>query len=133
MVQVITTINIKTVTRNFKPYDMWKTAELPAIMIVDDLLVTLTEMTALQYTTGAIERIDDGAGVTLIGLLRAEWDKDEVNTGIASSNASLLYSDIVIAMLADRTLNNIVENVSVATYRKNLDFVFSNRLAVCGC
>lgn len=114
---------IKTVTRNMQSPDKFNTNELPAVIITSDIPVSYSPMTAEEFVTGSIERLDDGFGIGLLAIASVQRDSATRKTGVVDQANNKLFSDLLIAMNIDVTLNGNCEYIMMISSRNSLDWV----------
>ena len=115
---------LATVSRNFMLPSQLKSHDYPAVFIVDDFSTAFTQKTANEYTTGnSIDSISDGMIVTLIAYVRVEQDIGFTKEGKLSTEMNKIYSDMMIAMHTDRSLNGNCLALSVLSSVNSLEFL----------
>ena len=116
-------LELATISRNFMIPSQLKSHDLPAVFIVDDFATPFTSTTANEYTTGnSLDAINDGMMVTLIAYVKVEQDIGFTKEGILSTEMNKIYSDMMIAMHVDRSLNGNCLALSVLSSVNSLEF-----------
>jgi len=117
-------LELATISRNFMIPAQLKAHDYPAVFIIDDFSTSYTEKTANEYTTGnSIDSTSDGMIITLIAYVKTEQDIGFNKEGKLSTEMNKIYSDMMVAMHTDRSLNGNCLSLSVLSSVNSLEFL----------
>lgn len=112
-------LDLKTISRTYRPPSDTNTFEVPAVFILDDTKSVYEPLTAQQYTTGSTRQgLSDGFIVGLAGVVHVNHTSGLDKIGNLSTEINKMFSDIVIAMHEDKTLGgNCLSSVLISDHR----------------
>ena len=107
--------------RAYRHFGDLKASDFPCVMVLDESDMSLSTMTAQDYTTGSsIEDVENAWVVTVLGYVKVEVDKTW--TGLLQKELIKLMSDIMIAVMADRSRGGYALSTSILSVSKGVDW-----------
>lgn len=95
-----------------------KFGDFPVVMVIDESGSALTELSSggVRTTGNTFGSIEDGWNIWLLGYVKAETDPSGL--GNVGTDINKLYSDITVALYADRDLGGNCLSANIVNFEK---------------